>query len=287
MNDINMKPIVILYHAECPDGFGAAWAAWKKFGKKADYIPIAPNELPQIFPKRKEVYLLDHCYLTPALLKLRMANERVVAIDHHATNASHIKHASERVFDINHSGAVLAWQYFHPAKKIPTLLKYIEDGDLWRFRLPKARFFLPYVYSRPFDFKEWDALARGMESARERKRYLTLGKALADYKRVLVEEAASKAELVQFGAYKALAVNSSSKRFHSEVGNLLWQKHPPLGIVWRVERGMIHVSLRSDGTVDVGKLAGQFPGGGGHPRAAGFTVPLSKGFPWRFLESER
>ena len=32
-----------------------------------------------------------------------------------------------------------------------------------------------------------------------------------------------------------------------------------------------HVSLRSDGTVDVGEIASSF-GGGGHTSAAGFTV---------------
>lgn len=280
-----MRKPVILYHENCPDGFAAAWAAWKRFGRKAEYYAISPNELPPVALKKREVYLLDNCYLTPALLNLRMMNEKVVVIDHHDTNAAHARHATETVFDVKHSGAVLTWKYFHPRKKVPTLLKYIEDGDLWRFRLPKAKPFLSYVYARPFDFKKYDMLARGMESARERKKYLALGKAIADYDRVLIEEAVWRAELVQFGGYKALAVNSSSKRFHSEVAHALLTRRPPVGIVWRIERGMIHVSLRSDGTVDVGKLAAQFPGGGGHPKAAGFTVPLSKGFPWKRLES--
>jgi len=34
-----LKEIVIIYHADCPDGFGAAYAAWKKFGDKASYLP--------------------------------------------------------------------------------------------------------------------------------------------------------------------------------------------------------------------------------------------------------
>lgn len=279
-----MKKPVILYHANCPDGFSAAWAAWKKFGAKAEYYPVAPNELPPAPPKKREVYLLDNCYLTPALLKLRMLNEKVVVVDHHETNAAHARHATESVFDVKHSGAVLAWQYFHPKKKVPTLLKYIEDGDLWRFRLPKAKLLLSYVYSHEFSFKKWDELARGMELARERKRYLVLGKAIAEYDRVLVEEVARKAELVQFGKYKALAANSGSKRFHSEVGHALLGARPPLAIVWRIERGVLHVSLRSDGTVHAGRLAGQFPGGGGHPKAAGFSMPLEKGFPWKWLE---
>ncbi|MFH0806116.1 MAG: DHHA1 domain-containing protein [Candidatus Brennerbacteria bacterium] len=280
-----MKKPLILYHANCPDGFSAAWAAWKKFGKRAEYYPVSPNELPPILPKKREVYLLDHCYITPSLLKLRMANERVTVVDHHTTNASHIRHATEHVFDVKHSGAFLAWHYFHPKKKVPALIAYIEDGDLWRFKLQKAKMLLAYVYARPFAFKEYDMLARGMESARERKRFIELGKALEEYNQILVMEAVARAELVQFGKYKALAVNSSSKRFHSEIGQALREKRPPLGIVWRVERGMLYVSLRTNEGADAGKLAAQFPGGGGHPRAAGFTIPFKNVFPWKVLES--
>ena len=30
-----LKNIVVIYHADCRDGFGAAYAAWKKFGDRA------------------------------------------------------------------------------------------------------------------------------------------------------------------------------------------------------------------------------------------------------------
>lgn len=284
-----MKPIAVLHHENCPDGFGAAWAARKKFWSQAEYYAIPAtqdaHQLEGVPLKNREVYFLDVCVSLPALLKLRLANRKVVVIDHHATSAATAAHATEHRFDVTHSGAVLAWEHFHPRKKIPLLLQYLEDGDLWRWKLPQAKTLLAYVYSRPFDYKEYDVLARGMESARERKRYLMLGKTLAEYARMLVDEAARRAELVQFGKHRVLAVNSSSKHSHSEVGHALAARRPPLGIVWRVERGEIHVSLRGDGSVDVAKLAKQFPGGGGHPNAAGFTTSFSKGLPWKVLES--
>src|SRR3989344_3757446 len=34
------KKIAVLYHGGCPDGFGGAYAAWKKFGNMAEYIPL-------------------------------------------------------------------------------------------------------------------------------------------------------------------------------------------------------------------------------------------------------
>lgn len=283
-----MKKPVILYHENCPDGFGAAYAAWKRFGNKAEYLPIGPSQdgkqLAGIALKDREVYFLDVCVSLPTLLKLRMLNKKVVVVDHHATSAAAAAHATEHRFDVKHSGAVLAWEYFHPKKKVPTLLRYVEEGDLWRFRLPQSLFLLAYIYSRGFSFKGWEALVKGMESARERKKYIAFGKVLNDYDGILIDEAVKRAELVQFGKYKAYAVNSTSKRFHSEIGKQLVVQSPPIGIVWRIERGVLHVSLRSDGAVDVSKLAKQFPGGGGHLPAAGFSVPLEKGFPWKWLE---
>ena len=38
-----MKPLVI-YHANCADGFGAAFAAWLKLGNEAEYLPMVYNE---------------------------------------------------------------------------------------------------------------------------------------------------------------------------------------------------------------------------------------------------
>ncbi|MFH1162323.1 MAG: DHHA1 domain-containing protein [Candidatus Jorgensenbacteria bacterium] len=282
-----MKRIVVLYHADCPDGFSAAWAAWKKFGNRAEYIPVYPETLPKKTLKGRKIYFLDNGCAARTFRQLARVNESVVVIDHHESREKDTKHFPQNVFDTSHSAAVLAWRYFHPRRKIPRFLTYIEDGDLWRFKLPQARTILSYIYARPFDFREYGTLARGMESARERRKYFVLGRVIADYNRVLVDEVVRRAELVRFAGYRVLAVNSSSKRFHSEVGHELIKHRPPLSIVWRAEQGTIHVSLRSNGRVDVSEIAARFPGGGGHPRAAGFSVPLARGFPWIPLETDR
>lgn len=282
-----MKQVVVFYHANCPDGFGAAWAAWKKFGKRAEYIPVHPETLPEKTLKGRRIYFLDNGCAARAFRQLARVNKSVVVIDHHESREKDTKCFPQNVYDNGHSAAVLAWKYFHPREKVPRLLAYIEDGDLWCFKLPQAHTILSYIYSRPFDFKEYEMLAKKMKSAREQRKYLILGRAIADYNRVLVDEVVRRAELVRFAGHRVLAVNSSSKRFHSEVGYELLRHRPPLSIVWRVERGIIHASLRSNGKVDVGKVAARFRGGGGHPRAAGFSVPLARGFPWIPLETDR
>src|SRR3989344_4839248 len=132
------KKIVVLYHAECPDGFGGAWAARKKFKSRALYLPVHhgapyPKEI-----KNKEVYLVDFCYKPDMMRKMRKEAKRVVIIDHHKTSIPALSFADEHLFALNHSGSVLAWKYFHPGKSVPKLLLYVEDTDIWKFKLPKS-----------------------------------------------------------------------------------------------------------------------------------------------------
>ena len=89
-----MKGIVVFYHSGCQDGFGAAWAAWKKFGNRATYIPLrhadgVPKEL-----KKKEVYLLDITFFGDTLKKVVKDNTSVTILDHHATAKNEIKKAT-------------------------------------------------------------------------------------------------------------------------------------------------------------------------------------------------
>ena len=53
-----MQPIV-LYHAYCADGFGAAWAAWQKLGDDADYLPVRHGNPPPTLPEGASVYIPD------------------------------------------------------------------------------------------------------------------------------------------------------------------------------------------------------------------------------------
>src|SRR3990167_11323403 len=56
------KEIAVLYHGGCPDGFGGAYAAWKKFGDTAEYIPVKYGNTPPEGLAGREVYIVDFCY---------------------------------------------------------------------------------------------------------------------------------------------------------------------------------------------------------------------------------
>jgi len=285
-SEIKRKKIIVIYHAECLDGFTAAWAVWKKLGERAAYAPAFYQQpLPEDL-KDKEVYMVDFSYPAEVVVKLKAANKKVVIIDHHRTAAESAKAADEHLFDLNHSGAYLAWQYFHPGKQMPALVRYVEDGDLWMFKMPEARAVLACLSLEKFSFSGWEKLAREMEVITRRREMVQKGKLIMLYEQAIIDFVAKEAELVEFEGRKVLAVNFSYKPLTSELAHTLYKKKPPMSIVWREMGGEKRISLRSDGTVDVSAMAQKY-GGGGHKAAAAFSLPASALLPWRRWEGKK
>ena len=52
---------VVIYHADCTDGFGAAYAAWKQLGNRAEYYACKHGTSPPEV-KGKNVVILDFSY---------------------------------------------------------------------------------------------------------------------------------------------------------------------------------------------------------------------------------
>ena len=279
-----MKDSVILYHKSCPDGFGSAWAAWKKFGEKANYIPVEHSFPPPGGLKNRDVYIVDFSYDTRVLKKIAKENKSLTVIDHHLSAEKKVKSAPNHLFDLRHSGAVLAWKYFHPKKTVPRLLLHVEDMDLWKFKLEHTKEISAALEIEPFDFERWTQIQKNLQSRKETKNYTEKGKTLLKYKERIIERILDKAELVEFDKREVWASNSPF--FSSEIGHQLVRKKPPLAIVWSKSKGgLVGVSLRSNGKVDVSKIAQKF-GGGGHKTAAGFSIKLKKQlpFPWKEIK---
>ena len=276
-----MKPIVILYHKDCFDGFGGAWAAYKKFGKKADYFGIEHQAQP-LKLKNKEIYFVDFCYQKKEIMeKLLKENKKVVVIDHHISQKETIKISSEYVYSLERSGSVLAWKYFHPQKPIPKLLRHIEDIDLWKFKIAGTKELMMALDARDFNFSVWDKIAKDFENSKKRRKYFEVGKILTKYRQKLINKIASRADKAEIYNHSALIANSPV--FQSEIGNALVEKGAALGIIWSQRNGKRYFSLRSNGKVDVSKIAKKY-GGGGHKAAAGFSMDIKKPLPWKTIK---
>ncbi len=279
------KNIVVIYHKYCPDGFGAAYAAWKKFGDAAEYIPAGYGDEVVEGLEGREVYMVDFCYEQPgAMGHLAGSTKKFVVLDHHETSKHLVETAPEHIYDANRSGATIAWSYFHPNTPVPRLLQHLEDGDLYRHALPETRDVYSYIVVQPEDFAVWDDIVKKLDDEQERKILLTKAAAYTEYFTLMGNLSVRAAKKVHFegcACYFATTLPSITMRSH--VASELYKKLPPIAIVVTAHPDGFGVSIRSDGSVDVSKIAQKF-GGGGHPQSSGFFIPNGSEMPWKEIE---
>lgn len=273
--------ILILYHARCPDGFGGAYAAWKKFGNNARYVAVEHRTHIPDDVAGATVFCIDHCFPADVTTQLVARAESVMVLDHHSTNREVIAAYPGWQYSDTHSGSVMAWQYFHPNTPLPLLFKYVEEDDLWNFTLPNSKTIRRWVNIQPMTFKRWDAMVTAFEDPAQLAEITRTAQAYEEYFNHFVEEYAQKAERVLFEGIETLAVQAPSFLRH-DVGHRLTTLKGPLGIVWRLEGAGIRCSLRGDGTIDVAALAERH-GGGGHHNAAAFLIPHTLPLPFTLV----
>lgn len=272
-----MTKQIVIYHKNCPDGFTAAWACWKSLGDEAEYYARNFNDedIPDV--SGADTYIVDFSYPRDILLDLKGKANSLVVLDHHATAKDHLDGIEGCHFDMDRSGAGMAWDYFNP-DALPVLrsplVNYVEDRDLWRFNLPYSKEINAWITSHEFDFETWSNLNNTLRFSFEEA--LNVGQALLRGKRVYVAAMKKKALRTSFLGYEDIPVVNAPHISISElVGSLAEDAEFAVG--WhQLATGDFLYSLRSRGDFDVRKLAEKV-GGGGHPRSAGFNSALP---PW-------
>jgi hypothetical protein len=260
----------VLYHANCADGFGAAWAAWHKLGDEATYRPVRHGVPAPVLPEGSSVYILDFCYSREVIVAMRKRFAELQIIDHHRTAEEALKGLDYAVFDNSKSGAVLAWEHFHPEEPVPLLLRYVMEHDLWRYELPQSREVYSALSSYPMDFEVWNGLEVS-ELAKE-------GVPIHRYKKEQVALLCDQARFEELAGYRVPIVNAAV--LGSEVGEELLRRYPEARfVVIYFDRGdgIRQWSLRSREDFDVSEIARQFQNGG-HRQAAGFETRLGRNF---------
>lgn len=286
---------VVIYRAQCCAGFGAAWAAWKVLSNSARYWSARPNtRAPLEWSHGKTVALLDFCYGAEEMKRLVGVAKHVVVIDHHQSTERLLDDPAmagrvTRFFDAEVSGAVLAWTYFHPGARVPRFLEYIEDRDLWSWKLPDSREFSESLAIEPLEFHAYNRFYAGDDLEAEQKiisETIERGRVILEYIKFNTSRLAHRALIVNWCGYWVKILNSAT--WMSELGHVLCvsppTEHgqptdPPIdfALVWNYDhrRESINCSLRTDSSgLDLSLIA-QHYGGGGHPSAAGFAFPGS------------
>lgn len=294
---MNTTPICI-YHGGCADGFTAAWAVWRALGD-IEFVPGVYGKAPPDVTGR-DVIMVDFSYKRPVIEAMAATCRTMLILDHHKTAAAELAgvdrpyvesmgwdayldsvhnafHQLDRdprapfaVFDMNRSGAQIAWDFFHPRKPRPVLVEYVADRDLWRFDLDRSREVAAWIYSWPMDFLTWDGIAAALQGD-EMARAQTGGAAiLRQHDKNVASLIRNTRRVMRIGG--ALVPVANVPHFMaSDAGNLLAQE-ASFSATYYDRPGARVFSLRSVlNGADVAAIAAQY-GGGGHRNAAGFQA---------------
>lgn len=281
---MNSKRPLIIYHRNCSDGFGAALAAWLKYEDKADYVAALHGDAPPEVTGR-EVVIIDFAWPRTMTETLQSESRSLLVLDHHDTAARNLAGLDYCRFDQSHSGAVLAWQHFHPGRAIPHMFSLIEDADLRLYRKGEetARF-MAHLKTLPKDFLIWQDLMTEMEQPDRRKELMEVYGHTHKHRRAIVHEAARQARSFCLeDGLSGYLVEVDDFQYASDVAEYLAIRAQAdghkgaLGVVWRESKdkpGWVSGSIRTrDEAVDCQLIAIQLGGGGGHPKSSGILIP--------------
>lgn len=272
------QPLLCIYHADCLDGFTAAWAVWKRF-PDTEFVAGHYQDPPPDCTGR-EVVMVDFSYKRPVLLDIAAQAKSVMILDHHKSAEAELIDLPANViaeFDMERSGAMMAWIHYHPGEDPGWLVDHVQDRDLWRFKLEHTKQFTAFLFSQDFEFELWNEIdtdiRKGMSHYLD---YVAFGRVLEKKHskdvQALIDSSATRILMVGFD----VPCLNAPFMFASEAGNRLC-KDEPFSVTWYETAKSRIFSLRSDEQgEDVSVIAALF-GGGGHRHAAGFKIPVE---PW-------
>jgi uncharacterized protein len=294
----------VIYHSMCADGFGAAYAVWRAHPEATFFPGVYQQSPPDV--AGQDVVFVDFCYKRDVMLNLAKTARSVLVLDHHKSAAEDMQRMHDingdsierfddwhgqltwerhlgnvlmdynegaphariyAYFDMERSGAGIAWDFFNPSRLRPRLIDHIEDRDLWRFKYPQTRNIQAALFSFPYNFEVWHALmssdlnvldneGRGIE----RKHHKDIAELVAVCKR--------RMKIAGIEVWVA----SLPYTLTSDAGHLMSDEGTYAVCYWDTATQRVF-SLRSrDGGTDVSEIAKVY-GGGGHKNAAGFAVP--------------
>ncbi len=287
-------------HGQCYDGFGAYWSARRYLEQKeirdVKYSTAVYGGKLET-PKDSLVVFIDFCPEDKALLSELSKNNLVIILDHHVTAQKNLEGAAKLdfnfdqvlskfesgekglycLFDMEQSGAGIAYRYFFQTDIVPNMIRLIEDRDIWEFKYKESKDFHSYLLSKPFDYGVWTTVFEESSDKEKFKEIIIKGKALSEYSEQVVEKICALASVQTINGMEVGFVNTTSH--WAEVGEYMIQKkNLDYSIAFTVDftLGKIKLSIRRPEGLDCTLLAGHFDGGG-HAGAAGASVSISKG----------
>lgn len=302
----------VIYHGNCPDGTGSLWAVHRYFCKTKGH-QTALGEINSLgdshqkaagsfkmtdllsICKDNNVLIADFSYPPEIIHKIKIVCSKLILLDHHDTGLKLLASEPNCYFDMNHSAAYMVWYFMETGKAlqrmpynkpVPAVIRYIQDRDLWKWELPHSREINCGLYRKAKDGKMeyYDFFHdHEEETMKELKHY---GEQYLAFQSDMIDSAIAVAHKKKFFGYNAVIANVAIAP--SETCEKLLERHQDcrIAIVYYDDHeNKVHKfsARRRESDMDIVlsvmiqkafSNVGVGWGGGGHPAAAGFTIPI-------------
>ena len=274
---------IVCYHKNCPDGIGGLWVA-NHYQEIPIHYPLPAGENPEIDQlEEKRILFVDVCPQVHFILSTIHTAKKITILDHHKTSKEMVDTIVrenipnlEVVFDMERSGARIAWDYFFPASPCPFFIQYIEDKDLWKWKLEFSQE-INFALQDHLNLKEFTCFFQ-----QEKTSFQTLlkeGEALKEKNDEKIKLISSQAIKGSFHCdeqtYHVMIVENADRSLTSDVGNYLCESYPEIdfAVITFQKPEYYSVSLRGikGKCPDLSKIAEHY-GGGGHESSSGMRV---------------
>ena len=285
----------LIYHDKCPDGKGASWPFWREnqnggkctlnlYGLSHGQNP--PNVENQV------VMIVDFCFPRAILEEMAKTAKKITILDHHESAQKELEGELpsnvEAIFDMDRSGAQIAWDYVYPDQPRPWFIDVIADRDLWVWNIPNSKEIGKalstegyYTWEKMEEMYQMSFTTLGYDE-KFRKRMTKAGSRYIEQEEKEISSICSKAilaELTTPGGQKYIVkIVSCPSTYRSEVGNRLCERNADIdfAVMWQydflLDEWWISCRGKKSKGVNLSVLTKQFQRGGGHPNSAGFTI---------------
>lgn len=267
----------------------------RRAGVNVVFVPVTyakkPEwEEPPTAIEGRHVLIVDFSYSRHTIdTKVLPRVASLTILDHHKSARNDLAglHSDNAVFDMDRSGAQMAWDWaWGESRPRSRIVDLIADRDLWLFRDPLTKPFIAWLASRKqtFGLFQWIHGAPGHFD-----KILDEGATIVALEAQMAQRLAGSARVFNMEGRRVAVLNT--RTLVSDVGNRLAERDGvDMALLWwfnhDASRPSIQASVRSVGQsdrADCVAMARRF-GGGGHHNAAGFY--LSGDDMRRFLEGQ-
>ena len=285
-----MSQVMVIYHGGCTDGWCGAWILDRCFNG-VELHPVRHGDPPPVVDGRT-VIMVDFSFSRKDMEEMKEFAHSMTVLDHHETAKKDCEDLDFCIFDMNKSGATLAYEWCERrglidnlagsgqknkrdvATGMKVMARYVEDYDLMRLKMPSTRPVNACIRSYQFDLRQWDMLAKRCAVTPES--LVQEGEAVLRYRKDLIDQHKNRIVIrnidSKLGDFDVPIVECTCREIVSDLLNDVCKGYPFAMSFYMQEEDVVF-SLRSEeGAVNVAELAEEF-GGGGHPNSAGFTVP--------------